>query len=215
MYKSTYGLINAKLEEKDSENAPLFSIEYVLLGGDIDVLDKLTLYMRLCHTGTKGLYNQFPIMHGNKDDYMSPDQLIAFTSAFLMAENKEALSNVWRYLAKNQLTYNNLKPNEVDRDRTMQLSAVLFSGVAAGHRYLDFFLSLVCIYSCFTKKKETSGKLKAWVIFNTLDMNITRAICNILISRNTYLKSWKGVFLEYFKEKDNPVRILAQKLKGE
>jgi hypothetical protein len=207
-YINDYGLLNAKLADINAENAPLWTMEYLLLKEDKRLAEAMKTYMRMCETGTEGLYHQSPTLHNNKDDNMSPDQLIAFCAAMRMFGMKDQAKSIWRYLWKHLFTYSNMQPGKIDFERTMQLSAISFSAAAAGHWYMRPLVSLVCIWSCATKRQETSGKLKAWVMFKSLNMKITEKICDILIRTNSFLKSWKGVFFEYFKEEGHPIRAI-------
>jgi hypothetical protein len=208
-YINSQGLLNAKLADDLAENAPLWSVEYLFLKHDPELYQSLLDYIDKSYTGTPGLYNQNPIRFNKKEDYMSPDQLIAFIAALKMADKKDEIKAIWSYLWRHFFTYDNLQPGKTNFDRTMQLSAILFSGVMAGHFYLKPILSAALLYSCATKRTETSGKLKAWVMFKSAGMKITEAVCNLLIKTNSYLKSWKGVFFEYFKEAEHPLRKLV------
>ena len=205
-YINRYGLLNAKKADIDAENAPLWTLEYLLLKEDDHLFNKLIEYIHNCHTKESGLYNQFPIVHGNKDDYMSPDQLIAFIAALKKKEEFHLVKSIYKYLYKHLFTYNNLKPGKIDFSRIMQPSAVLFSAVCAGHFYFRPLLFLVLIYSCYVKKNETSGRLKAWVMMNYGNMKITKYICNYIIKKQ--FGSWDNVLKEYFKEEDHPIRQL-------
>ena len=157
-----------------------------------------------------GLYNQFPFETDGIDQFTSPDQLIAFVACFASDNRQQAIDNIWSYLVKHLFTYDNTT-GKTNFNRTMQPSCVLFCGIHAGHKWLSPLLSIMLIISCFTKKTETSGKLKAWVMFKSLNMKITEKICDYFINKNTYLKSWPGVFKEYFKEEGHPIPEAAEK----
>jgi hypothetical protein len=207
-YVNKHGLLNAKLKDIVAENAPLWSVQYLLLEHDPELFDALISYIHNCKTDIDGLYNQFPVLHGNKDDYMSPDQLIAFLAAFKMAKLENHIQSIWKYLKNNLATYDNLT-GKINFDRTMQVGALAFAGACAGNKLAKFVLSVACIYSCATKRHETSGKLKAWTMFKALDMNITESICTYFIAKTPF-KNWKGIFLEYFQEKEHPTRKLLE-----
>ena len=206
-YINDYGLLNAKEADLNAENTALWTLEYLLLGGDVSLQPKLLTYINNSHTGHSGLYNQAPVVHQNKDGYMSPDQLIAFAGVLPKANVK----NMWKYLLKNLFTYDNLQPNKINFQRTMQPAAVIFVGVMAGHCYLKPLLAIMLMISCYSSPTKTSGKLKAWVMFKAANMKITEKICNMIISKNW--GSWKNIFLEYFQEPNNPIRIKASELK--
>ena len=168
-YINDYGLLNATKADVNAENSPLWTLEYILLGGDVELRSKLLIYIYNSHTGHQGLYNQAPTVYDNKDGYMSPDQLIAFAAILPKANVK----NMWRYLFKNLFTYDNKQPNKINFQRTMQPAAAIFVGVMAGHYYLKPLLSIMLMVSCLSSPTKTSGKLKAWVMFKSAEMKIT------------------------------------------
>jgi len=209
-YLNSFGLLNAHSAEINSENTVLFSLEYSLLLRKSKrpykwLMDRMLLHIQQCKTPLDGLYHQSPIRYGNKDDYMSPDQLISFSSTlFLMGKNDE-VKKIHKYLKEHLYTYNNLRPGIIDFERTIQPMATSFVGVLAG-RWISYpILVSSVIYACWSHPDESSGKLKAWVIMETLDMSWTKAICRLAIKRGK-LDTWKGVFAEYFKEAAHPIR---------
>lgn len=212
-YINNYGLINAKIADINAENSPLWTMEFILISEDKVIkehfLSKLKEYIKLCKTSREGLYHQSPDLHENKDDYTSPDQLIAFIACLKLIGEVKILNSIFKYLLLHLMTYNNLKPGKIDFSRIMQPAAVVFSAVCAGHFYLYPLLSLICIYSCMAKPTQTSGRLKAWTMMKSLDMKITLTICNKIIGK--IWKSWDNVFKEYFKESENPIRVLIDK----
>lgn len=205
-----YKLLNAKEADINAENAPLWSIEYTLLTSEDTFQSPLIEYIEKCKTNIPGLYNQFPFIANGRDNYMSPDQLIAFTASLAVANRTVAIKSIWSYLVKHLFTYDNIS-GRINFRRTMQLGALLFVASHSKVRFALPALSIVLIYSCLTKRKETSGKLKAWVMFKSLNMKKTESICNLIIKNNSYLKSWYGVFKEYFKEEGHPLPIEAKK----
>ena len=206
-YINDYGLLNAKKADINAENAPLWSLEYILLDNSTDLLQKLTIYIDSCRTETPGLFHQLPFKtEVPGDQYMSPDQLIAFIGAFKLSNRQEAINNIWGYLKKHLFTYDNINPGKINFQRIMQPGVVLFCGLLAGNQWLRPFLSIALIIACLSSPEATSGKIKAWVMFKVADMKITEFICTFIINRNKYLKSWKGVFFEYFKEEEHPIR---------
>jgi len=206
-YLNKYNLLNAKLEDEVAENSPLWSIEYLLLKWDDKLFHDMLFYTKLCKTDKKGLYNQFPFEVDSKDKYTSPDQLIAFLSALKLNNEEEEIKKIWKYLWTHLFTYDNIS-KRINFNRTMQPSAIFFCGYLAGIKIFGPLLSLSCMVSCIFKRKETSGKLKAWVLFKVAKLNLTEKICNKLISTNKHFKTWKNVFFTYFQEESHPIRDL-------
>lgn len=220
-YINKYGLLNAKLTDEVAENAPLWSIEYILLSeNEEDVSDATCLlmnlldYVDLCKTDTEGLYHQLPFeAELEKDRYTSPDQLIAFIAAFKLSKQEDKIEEVWSYLKRHLFTYNNLTGKR-DFKRTMQPSCILFTGYLAGNKLLLPLLSLSLIYSCLSSKEETSGKLKAWMMFKTAEMTYTEKMCNMIIKANRLFRGWNKVFKVYFNEVEHPIRKLVDNQEG-
>jgi len=204
-YINSYGLLNAKLADDVAENSPLWSLEYLLLKHDSLLLENLVTFIRSSHTQYPGLYNQRPFVTDSPDDYMSPDQLIAFVGALKLADASLAIKHIWRYLRSHFFTYDNLT-GKTNFDRTMQLSAISFVGVCAGKWWWLPLLSAVCIWSCITNKTQTSGRLKAWVMSDVTGLSLTRKVMDFFVNR--HWGSWKNVFFEYFKEEEHPIRSL-------
>lgn len=210
-YLNKHYLLNAKREEIVSENAPLFSLQYYHLTKSPSMLQSLIQYThRMEVHGWPGLYNQLPERHGNKDDFTSPDQLIAFVGTLYLAKQTKKIKAVRRYLSKHAFTYDNLRPGSISKDRLMQPSAIWFTAVASGRWWYRPALSGAILYSCATKKGETSGKLKAWTMMQTLNMSATMSICTKILNG---FDDWRAVFREYYQEPDHPNRILSDKLR--
>lgn len=210
-YFNRHGLINAKLIEDVSENCSLFTLEYILLKKNHDedflsLLYYLLIYIKKCKTHITGLYNQLPEIHYNKDDYMSPDQLIAFTGAFYLSGRNVELKQIWDYLKDHKYTYDNIS-GEVNFDRIMQPMAISFVAVL-NRKYQWYPMLLVSILvSVLTKKGKSSGKLKAYVCLNVLNLKILTKICGKILNG---FKDWDAVFLEYFKEESHPIRTFIK-----
>ena len=206
-YFNRYNLLNSKIEEDVAENSPLWTLELFLINKDHKHIYDLMQFIDQCRTSEPGLFHQRPPadFSGNGDDYMSPDQLIAFVSTFHIENRTQAISNIWKYLYKHLFTYNNLKPGKIDFSRIQQISAVLFVGVLAGHKYLKPLLSIAHMISCFSKPDQTSGKLKAWTMFKVADMKWTEKICTFIISKRSKFKTWAGIFKEYFPREEHPI----------
>jgi len=79
-------------------------------------------------------------------------------------------------------------------------------------------LSIIMIISCMASYKNidgdmvpaTDGKILSWLRLNTINMPITKMICNLLIKKN--FKTWDKVFAIYFKDADHDINVLARKL---
>ena len=197
--------------EVHAENSPLFSLQYHLLSGSDSMLESLRQYVvRMANPRYPGLYDQLPIRRGNRDDYTSPDQLIAFVGTLYLTKQIPRIKEIRKYLAKHKFTYDNVKPGNVNFDRLIQPSAVWFTAVASGRWWYRPALSGAIMYSCASKKGETSGKLKAWTMMKTLDMGVTYRICTKLLAG---FKDWRAVFREYYREPEHPNRLLADKLR--
>lgn len=185
-------LLNSAPHRKEDENAPLYSVEYILKYGSSRLENAMEAFTVECKV-SKGLYNQRVDNDGGKEDYMSPDQLIAFIAFFIINDRNWKLANIWEYLKSHWFTYDNLT-GQTNLKRLMQPSVVLFSAVAAGSKWLTPLLSLVCLVACMSKKGRTSGKLKAWVIMRSLGLTKTFSFCTKLLKED----DWDEVFEIYF-----------------
>ena len=99
----------------------------------------------------------------------------------------------------------------------MQPSAILFLGILAGNPGLTFLANnkitqplmkwLLGGIACSASPDQTSGKLKAAVMWMTLGWDIAE-----LEKRfdTRYFKSWKDVIQTYFANEDHPMHILAK-----
>jgi len=208
-YFNKYNLLNSKIGEGVAENSPLWSLELYLMNNSAFVLSNLISFIGLCQTNTIGLYNQRPDNNGSKEDYMSPDQLIAFVGALYLL-HPAAVQPIWRYFWRHGFTYNNLT-GKTDIRNIQQPAAVFFVAICAGHRYLLPILSVICFISCFFNADQTSGKLKAWTMIEVLKMNKTKSICSFILSIRSDFKNWSGCFREYFPIKDHPIHEIALK----
>jgi hypothetical protein len=186
------------------ENSLLWQQELVLKTGEEQLVKDQAAYIERCRTVNVGLYGQRPIGEekGNKEDYMSPDQLIAIISHFYMIGDKMSVSDIWEWLNSHWLTYDNLSA-KTNIARIQQPQAVLFSAICAGQRWLMPFLSIAHIVSCMAKERDTSGKLKAWTMMKTLNMRLTYKICTRLV------KDWNIVSGIYFPQENHPLNRIA------
>lgn len=205
-YINKHGTLNAKLADGVAENAPLWSVEYLLLKHDEELFQSLIRFARLCKTETPGLYNQYPTLQNSHEDYTSPDQLMAYLAVFKLERRDDKIQEIWKYLLDHWGTYDNMT-GRTNWQRIMQISAIAFAGACAGNKWAKIILAGACIYSCATNRGETSGKLKAWVMFKTLNMKFTETICTYFIKKTPF-KNWKGIFFEYFQEEEHPIRKL-------
>ncbi len=197
-YINRYGLINSTRHESVAENAPLWAWQYILMTDNMDMFMDLTLFVDSCYTGTNGLYNQRPYSTGSNEDYMSPDQLIPFAACTRSPD-------IFKYLVQHLFTYDNLT-GKINFNRIQQPASVLFTGVVAGFSCLIPLLSLVCIVACFSKPDQTSGKLKAWTMIESLGLRRTKKVCEYILNKRSNFRTFSGCFLEYFKEEGHPIR---------
>lgn len=207
-------LLNATKEEVrlevHAENSPLFSLQYHFLANSESMLESLRQYtVRMRNPRWPGVYDQLPVRCNCKDDYTSPDQLIAFVGTLYLNEQIPKIKEINKYLLKHFFTYDNVRPGSFNPKRFMQPSAVLFTSVASGNWWLYPALSGTLLYSCAVRKGETSGKLKAWTMMKTLDMGVTMRICTKILRG---FKSWKAVFQTYYPAPDHPNHVLSDKL---
>jgi hypothetical protein len=209
LFLNSYGLLNSKIGEGVAENSPLWTWQYLLMQSDDQLFKDLLSFINLSKTTTPGLYNQRPFKNNTSDDYMSPDQLIAFAAVLHKANRIEELNLMWTYLKKHLFTYDNLT-GKINFDRVMQVSVILFIAALINKRWAKLLLIPLLIHSCWVRKSETSGRLKAWTMMTTLNMMSTKMICTRIIKLRSDFETWSGCFLEYFKEAQHPIRLLAQ-----
>ena len=205
MYWNDYGLLNPTSKDRISENCLLTTEVYQrLLPDPIKEVDShICDWIQECWTGTEGLFNQAPFMRDNKDDYMSPDQLIAM-GAFLKRIGDDTLINdIAKYLRKHLSNYNNLQDDKI---RLMQPSAYLFLQILDGHFEWPFKLVLKYILrlSCKKPREVTSGKQKAWLIASAIDPKWVTDL-------EPLVGCWEDVFRVYYKESDHPIRLLIDR----
>ena len=206
-FVNDYGMLNAKRADINAENAPLWSLEWCLLSGDLDMLTNIENYIHKCKTDVEGLYHQLPeseVHEDSHDAYMSPDQLIAFVGALFVLGRAKQIKEIWRYLLKHFFTYDNLT-GKINFSRIMQPAAVLFVGACAGNKLCKALLVPVILWSVKAKPTQTSGRLKAWTMFKTLKMKLTEKVANYVISKNDNFKNWAAVFKTYFYEEGHPI----------
>lgn len=207
-FLNEFGLLNSKINEGVAENSPLWSWEYLLMRWDADLFVDLLFFIDACETDVPGLYNQRPFKNGSPEDYMSPDQLIAFAAALKHGKRHKELNDMWSYLKSHWFTYDN-QSKGTNKDRLMQPSAICFVGALAGNKLCKLLLVPMFMHSSIVRKNETSGRLKTWTMLMTLRMTRTKKLCSKLLSKFSAFKTWSGCFLEYFPKIGHPIREIA------
>jgi hypothetical protein len=229
-YINEYGLLNSRPQDINAENAPLWSLEYLILRemladpsmplkgmGTMDYYDeylqietKLDQYVDLSYAGKQGLYHNVPFdcVHPH-DKYMSPDQLIAFAAAKFRLNKYREVEDMWRFLKRHFFTYDNLT-GKSNFKRTMQPSAVAFLGALNGSSFWEWVVACSCVNSCEKAPHKTSGALKAFCMMQTLYMDDLFEECTKILNENG--TSWKKVFRIYFPLIDHPIHTLVEDL---
>lgn len=212
LYWNKWGLLNATAEHDDSifnENSFLYTLQYMLLLPNFPVTKIAEIWTKLNRFRSEelisphGLYNQLPSDTGvahHHDLYTSPDQLIAY-----MAHSCCVARATWSDLKRLWFTYNNLT-GKVDFGRLMQPTAIALAGAMSGSRFWRFVLNLCLVYSCWSNRYETSGKLKAWTIISSVPNLWCKKICDKLIEK--YFGSWQRVFEIHYPDPSHPIRRL-------
>lgn len=211
-FLNEFGLLNPTLEDINSENSPLVTWQYLLFNDNFELRLALFNYIVSCESNFIGLFNQSPTRHNNHDDYMSPDQLIAFICFFDdCVGTKEVVNDIAWYLLTHLLTYDNLI-GKINFKRTMQPMAVVAVFMATNrlsHYLLYPLMTLICMISIISDKGKASGKLKAWTIMQSFDMEYAIYICTKLLRFGGFV-NWIQVFQEYYKNPQHPLRQKAE-----
>lgn len=118
-YRDERGLVNARIDEKNGENSPLFTVEYIFLcklnGTDCrEEEEALNKFYESCKI-RKGLYNQRPDNNGSHDDYMSHDQLTAMLCFFLYRGAFHKVIEVVEEIDRQKGHYDNINPEDPSR----------------------------------------------------------------------------------------------------
>jgi len=190
-----YGLINShKNIPHSEENSPLWTVQYILRQPTLPhlTINSLENFVFHCERRKPGLYDQRPFKSVNpKDDYMSPDQLIAFVAFFYITGDKEEIDKIWKYLKSHFFTYDNLT-GKTNFKRTMQPLAIAFVGACVGSWFWKKVLKIACKVAFKAPLKKTSGKLKAWVCLKTLDMqyDLVKSNVNFDFAFNYYFNTY-------------------------
>lgn len=222
-----YGLLNSREDEKNAENALLWTYELILLlelqnSSSEAHKSSLKAAIELCRVG-EGIYHQNPSFAltppvNAHDAYMSPDQLIAITGASYRYGWKHA-EDVWKEIKRQGMLYDNINPNAPRR--WVRPWDLVFYAICGGSRIAKLFMwmiALTCVISCMSKPGRTSGKLLAFVKMNTFKedswlMNKTYKLCTWLLKRQyKYGNGWWKAFAIYFPNTDHPCNIESRKI---
>jgi hypothetical protein len=76
-----------------------------------------------------------------------------------------------------------------------------------------FITILSGLYACYHKQEtgktlDTDGKLLHWLRVETCDWKLTRKISSFILE-DRHNMTWDDIFKIYFKEWDNPIRVIA------
>jgi len=212
MYHNQYNLLNTGIKEPHvtDENTLLTTMQFILLSQSHRYHASAYNYITKCENQI-GLYNQFPpdnpIAHKH-DLYVSPDQLIATLAAIktiypFYHRREGEIDAIWWWFKDHYFTYDNLS-GKTNFKRIMQPMAVAYAGALHGSSFWKQILNLACFWSCYSNRSETSGKLKAWVILQTMDNMWSKKYCDKFIER--YFGSWNNVFAVYYPDPNHPIR---------
>jgi len=187
-----------------SENAALFSVEYLLRKGTpTDLLyPRLIEWTRMCKDSVLGVYDNRPWLDGGHEDYISKDNLLAHAAFLKLMGREEEIKGIWDYLKSHYFTYNNLT-GKTDFKRFMgpHEKSILCIGVLAGNEWLRYPMREACKFSLRKFDKDNaSGALKAYVCLKiTNDSKIDKY-------EKKYVGSWDTAFDYYFYREGNPLR---------
>lgn len=242
-----YGLLNAFPDRKDEdENSPLFTIEYLLLTNEgYDFFPPLSIFIHNCRVKNArlGLYNQRPKNNGSHEDYMSPDQLIAFCAFFNIIKLNERVISIWKYLKIKLFTYDNIS-QKTNFKRLMQPLAVAFVAYSAtGSWFWKQVLLACCRLSCkeFANEEYELELMRASYAKDTALFNKVRSkrikkhkgknpdenqeasgvlkaftcLRSLRIKDPYCEKFYKKAFQVYFKPEDHPIRKIVDNTQGE
>lgn len=225
-----YGLLNSREDEKNAENALLWTYELILLlelqnSSSEAHKSSLKAAIEICRVG-EGVYHQNPSFAltppvNAHDAYMSPDQLIAITGASYRYGWEHA-EDVWKEIKRQGLLYDNINPNAPRRwVRPWDLAFYAICGGSSIAKLFMWMIALTCIVSCMSKPGRTSGKLLAFVKMNTLRQDSwmiekTYKLCTwILKKQYVQLNGWWKPFSIYFSNLDHPCNIESRKYNGQ
>lgn len=207
-YWNSYGTLNARSEDINNinENSSYYTVAYVLKKsltenqwGSAEV-QALLNYYSLCKI-SDGLYNQLPFHCGNKDDYMSHDQLTAmmvFSKMFDLSIHED----IWAELKRQHFKYNNMEPG---KGWIMHPRDPIYYGMLTGSKLwwlLYPLFILMIIWSQFGT--ETSGKCLNW--FRLVGLGHFRMLRFFEWLMPKYA-SWKEVFATYFPDPQHPLNV--------
>jgi len=197
-YSRVYGLMCVHHDlELPEENSPLWQLEYYYLSNDSKVLPNLDIYWRECKAGSK-LYNQRPWRTGTKEDYMSPDQLIALIGYLSERCMQKEIDEIWKWLKWHMFSYDNVSC-KTNFKRIMQPMAVACVGYASTKsQFWGMILKASCLTACQSPIESTSGNLKAWTIFNIFGFDLKEL-------RPLVGGDFRDSFGIYFGNEDHPL----------
>lgn len=223
-----YGLLNSREDEKNAENALLWTYELILLlelqnSSSEAHKSSLKAAIEICRVG-EGIYHQNPSFAltppvNAHDAYMSPDQLIAITGASYRYGWKHA-EDVWKEIKRQWFLYDNVNPEKPRRFvRPWDLAFYAICGGSAIAKCFMWLIAITCIISCMSEPGRTSGKLLAFVKMNTLRkeswlMDKTYKLCSWILKRQYLQKDsgWWKAFNIYFPHLNHPCNIESRKI---
>ena len=223
-----FNLINSRPNEKNGENAFLFTTECYFLQRDITWFSFLII--ALCKMRIKsGIYEQHPCnCFEGKDKYMSHDQLTAIFA--LSYSNKLGHhTEIWKEIKRQWFRYNNVEIPQTWKEklvnkRFLHPRDIIFYGYCAGSWIWKLALPILWIFMLVSSAKTykirgdqkfiaTDGKL-----LNFVRLQATRStsyLWNLQWYINTWIikrkfGSWNKVFNIYFPYDQHPCVIASK-----
>jgi len=236
-YFNEEGLLNSHTLGGVDENSILYYYEYYLLHDGIASTHPLFQYISKCHT-RKGVFNQYPEMHGNKEDYMSHDQLTTICNfSYLIGLNWH--KEIWQEILDQGFRYDNVNPD--NPTSWLHPRDIIYIAYLNKHwiGYLFFpILALIMLETTFNNRKvrpeiwdrikiriqtgawpekkefySTDGKLLNFTRIRTCDrflMNCVGLFINFVVH---VTGGWDRIFNIYFPS-DHPNSVLARIVYG-
>ena len=215
-------LIKSRKSEETAENAILWTYELLLLrelkGEDVEEEKGQFLDALLEMEIKRGLFHQNPAYSFDGDlqnRLMSHDQLTAITSASYRY-GWRFHEEVWKEIKRQKLRYDNYRPD--NPERWLHPRDLIYYGILADSKIARLFvpiLALICLISCLSKRRETSGKILAWVRFQTLKKkSLTMRLASKVADFIIYLihGSWADVFSIYFSSEGHLIQEKAKQV---
>lgn len=222
-----FGLINSRPDEKNSENALLFTVEHFFLTKSAQDYENIKESIEASRIGD-GLFLQHPAntLQG-EDRYMSHDQLTAIV-AFSYHNDLDFHKEIWKEIKRQWFRYNNVEVPQtmwemLTNRRFLHPRDIIFYGYCADS--IIFYLTLpllwiIMIISSFKMKKvrphgtfiATDGKLLNFVRCKASKKNI---LWKLVWKLNDYIVRKRigtlhEVFKIYFPYEDHP-NVIASK----